>query len=562
MTILDVLALWATSQPNKAAWNYLDDKGNVSETYTYQELDQASSYLAQNLLTQHSALSPGDRVLLVFFPSLSFTISLLACFKCGLVAVPVFPPDPRRLKKDLHHFVSIQKNSNARVVLTHNLYNHSKKLSELSNIFASFVGSGSAEKWPDMKWIVVDEILAKGKALKPSATNQRSPLTNKPGDKQKPNNSFVPVNISDIAFLQYTSGSTSEPKGVMISHENLLHNLKLIVKELNADQNTINVSWLPQYHDMGLIGSYLGLLYCGGTGYYLSPISFLKDPVCWIRALSTYHGTHTQAPNFAFALAVRKFKEFLSSEKSKQVSLDLSSVKHMINAAEPVDSSVVINFNQTFSPYNLPSNVLKPTYGLAEHTVFVCSGGSQIVTVSKASLEFGKVEILSTGTIAALSSDTSTAAATDILCQEIVGCGYPFLGENVDLIIVDPETLQPLPGDRVGEIWVDSPSKAQGYWNQPELTKEDFLARPTGVESPRAYLRTGDLGFLFNDELFICGRRKDLIIVRGSNHYPQDIERTGERATDGLRAGCSAAFALKRNTDETEIVVYVAEVRT
>ena len=160
---------------------------------------------------------------------------------------------------------------------------------------------------------------------------------------------------SDIAFLQYTSGSTSEPKGVMISHDNLAHNLSLIITELKADESTVNVSWLPQYHDMGLIGSYLGLLYCGGVGYYLSPISFLKDPTCWLRTISKYKGTHTQAPNFAYALSVRKFKEFVKRGGDSSLGdLDLSSVKHMINAAEPVDSMAVVDFYDTFGKYRLP----------------------------------------------------------------------------------------------------------------------------------------------------------------------------------------------------------------
>lgn len=202
-------------------------------------------------------------------------VSLLACFVAGFIAVPVFPPDPRKLKKDLHHFVSIQESSGSKVVLTHSPYNFAKKVSAISSMFSS-----SEFRWPELKWIVVDDIIVKGK-------------TNFSLEKAK--HSFhVHDKGSEIAFLQYTSGSTSEPKGVMITHNNLAHNETLIQRELKSNVNTVNVSWLPQYHDMGLIGSYLGVLYCGGTGYYLSPISFLKSPLLWLKTISKYGGTHTQ----------------------------------------------------------------------------------------------------------------------------------------------------------------------------------------------------------------------------------------------------------------------------
>lgn len=209
--------------------------------------------------------------MLVFFPGLDFSAALLACFKAQLIAVPVFPPDPRRLKKDLHHFVSIQQNSEAAIALTNSQYNFVKKIEDIKNIFSS-------ERWPDIRWILVDDQLKKGK--------------NQAGKASRPN---IPLPSPEtISFLQYTSGSTSEPKGVMISHSNLAHNLTLIIRELKADQTTRNVSWLPQYHDMGLIGSYLGVIYCGGEGFYLSPISFLKDPLMWIKSMSRFKATHTQ----------------------------------------------------------------------------------------------------------------------------------------------------------------------------------------------------------------------------------------------------------------------------
>jgi acyl-CoA synthetase (AMP-forming)/AMP-acid ligase II len=527
--VLDILSKWVESQPmDKKAWSFLDDKGEVSDSYTYKELDRATTSLAAYLLNVIK-IKKGDRVLLVFFPGLAFTASLIACFKAGIIGVPVFPPDPLKLQKDLHHFVSIQQNSGAAIALSHNLYNFAKKIAGIKNVFsANKIGS-----WPDLQWVSVDDILASGK----NKVNKNGAIPMLP----------PPPIHSDIAFLQYTSGSTSEPKGVMITHGNLAHNLTLITKELQTDNSTICVSWLPQYHDMGLIGSYLGCLYCGGSGYYISPISFLKDPVLWMSAISKYKGTHTQAPNFAFALVSRKFKE---NYDSKLVTLDLRSVKHMINAAEPLDVAAISDFYNTFSKYHLPRHVVYPTYGLAEHTVFVCSGDTpHVVAVDKKSLEDDK---LANVIEEFLLEDCVGHGDSDVSMQTIVGCGYPHRGDGVDLVIVD-EFGYKLDSNKVGEIWVTSLSKASGYWDKREQTEEDFQAKlnnnnkdnklnnnnndnklhnnnnkdiDNGYNGDKEYLKTGDLGFLHNKELFICGRIKDLIIVRGSNHYPQDIERT------------------------------------
>ena len=254
--------------------------------------------------------------------------------------------------------------------------------------------------------------------------------------------------------------------------------------------------------------------------------------------------------------------------------MDLSSMRHMINAAEPVDYQALRDFYATFGALGLQRGVVFPTYGLAEHTVFVCSGGAQILTVTKASLESGdSIRIMAEESISSLLSGAEEAApAVDAEHNlKIVGCGYPGRSANVDVRIVHGVSNQPLGEDSVGEVWVDSPSKALGYWQQHELTAHDFHAKFTpafgaqktdgtaDADDGRTYLRTGDLGFMHKGELFICGRLKDLIIVRGANHYPQDIERTAEQSHSAFRAGCSAAFALSQD-GHTEAVVYVAEV--
>lgn len=330
----------------------------------------------------------------------------------------------------------------------------------------------------------------------------------------------------------------------MITHGNLGHNLTIITNELKAKDDTIVCSWLPLYHDMGLIGSYLGCLYCGGSGYYLSPLTFLQRPMIWMEAVSKYQATHLQAPNFSFKLVARKFD---ASQYTKD-NLQLSSVRHVINAAEPVDEDSIETFYKSFCAFGFP-RVIYPTYGLAEHTVFVCSGGTQRLSVNKHELEVN-------GKVVPLPNDTNGDTVS-----RMIGCGYP-KRQDVDVRIVETETCKALGNDTVGEIWVHSDSKAAGYFNKEKETKEDFHARLSSDSTGSEYLRTGDLGFLHDDELFICGRLKDLIIVGGRNYYPQDIEATAESAgNDLVRLGCSAAFTIDPTHQGGEEVALVMELK-
>lgn len=333
----------------------------------------------------------------------------------------------------------------------------------------------------------------------------------------------------------------------------------------------------------------MGIIYCGGVGYYMSPISFLKDPVMWLRAVSRYSGTHTQAPNFAYALVARKFREQMMSTQDKE-QMDLSSMRHMINAAEPVDFKAILDFYHIFQPHHLANNVVVPTYGLAEHTVFVCSGGRQVLTVDKhALLEQNRVQVLEEEELVYNASAHGMQANHPVPESahnlRIVGCGFPGRGEGVRAIITSPadgedgnRAVTTLPDLEVGEIWLDSLSKAQGYWQQPVLSEHDFHAVLDSNDG-HSYLRTGDMGFMYKDELFICGRSKDMIILGGSNHYPQDLERTVEQGLpDAIRAGCTAAIALSTNQllesmkvkghlqnlsfkDGGEAVIYMAELK-
>jgi len=419
-----------------------------------------------------------------------------------------------------------------------------KKISSLKDALTRFK---SAAAWPEnLTWISIEKTPRKKNIIISALPTTLDP--------------------ADLAFLQFTSGSTSAPKGVMISHRNLADNLSKITTELDADVDTVVVSWLPQYHDMGLIGSYLGILYCGGSGFYISPLTYLQRPAIWIEAISLYKGTHLQAPNFAFKLTARKYEASKYAAAPGRPKIDLSSVKHIINAAEPVTEDSIEAFCTVFCPLGLKKDVIYPTYGLAEHTVFVCSGGKQRLTVSKQALEVdGVVKEITTNMGLNLNSEETS---------RLIGCGYP-ARQQVDLQIVNTETFAALAQDQVGEIWIRSGSKAAGYYQKPFETRRDFCAMigdttaqsedilngADVTDTSRGYLRTGDLGFLHNDELFVCGRIKDLIIVGGRNYYPQDIEATAEASDARIRPGCSAAFTVDPISGEDEIVALVLELR-
>lgn len=490
---------------------------------------------------------------MVYPPSIDFTIAFLACLKAGVVAVPVFPPNPAR-RDTLHMFTKITESSGAKFALTNVEYNHFKKLAGAKDALTRFKKrQNDTIKWPDtLEWITTDNNNKIGSSSRKKGNNDNT--------KKLPSS----PKTSDLAFLQYTSGSTSEPKGVMITHGNLAHNLTIITRELNAKDDTIVVSWLPQYHDMGLIGSYLGLLYCRGSGYYMSPLSFLQRPMLWIEAVSKYNGTHLQAPNFAFKLTARKFQP--SNYVNKP--LQLSSVRHIINAAEPVDVEGMDAFYTAFIPFGL-KKVIYPTYGLAEHTVFVCSGGKQQIKVLKEKMEVeGIISVVTDDDDDDKTDDTNDA----VLSSRLVGCGFPHR-QKVDVRIVDHESHHELSKERVGEIWIRSPSKAAGYFQKEKETNEEFNAKLVvdknqkqnkdhhSTDDDNGYLRTGDLGFFYNDELFICGRLKDLIIIAGRNYYPQDIEATAEATSDILRPGCSAAFTIDVAHEGGEEVALIMELK-
>ncbi|HYC89367.1 MAG TPA: amino acid adenylation domain-containing protein [Thermoanaerobaculia bacterium] len=328
------------------------------------------------------------------------------------------------------------------------------------------------------------------------------------------------VGPEHLAFLQYTSGSTGTPKGVMVSHANLMHNERAIATLFDADAESTIVGWLPMYHDMGLIGTMLHGLYVGAQCVLMSPMEFLEQPLRWLETISRFRAHTSGGPNFAYELCVRRVTD------EQKAALDLSSWRIAFNGAEPVRAATLARFAEAFAPSGFRSSALFPCYGLAEATLAVAGG----------------------------------AKASDPIVREfhgnaLVGCGVSV--EEQRIVIVDPETRIPRAAGETGEIWVSGPGVARGYWEKVEQSEQTFAARLAGTDDG-PFLRTGDLGFVDGGELFVNGRRKDLIIIRGRNHYPHDIEQTVEQSHPALRAGCGAAFPV--DVDGEERLVAVQEV--
>jgi acyl-CoA synthetase (AMP-forming)/AMP-acid ligase II len=348
-----------------------------------------------------------------------------------------------------------------------------------------------------------------------------------------------PVGGETIAFLQYTSGSTSDPKGVVVTHENLLQNLEMIRLCFGATRASTFVSWIPLYHDMGLILSALEAFYVGACCALMAPAAFVQRPMVWLKAIQEYRGEISCVPNFAFDLCVSRF----SLEAAE--GLDLSSWKVAVNASEPVHADTIDRFNRTFAPYGFDPRAMNPFYGMAEATVMIsggmCGTGHVARALSRSELGNGRV--------------CSPAEQAD--SQIFVGCGRAVVGERI--AIVDPKNLDRLGVDQVGEVWVCGPHVAKGYWRNEVATRETFTAQIDG--DPACWLRTGDLAFLDDaGELYITGRIKELVIIRGINHYPQDIERTVQNVDPALRKNGGAAFSVSdEKGDETLVVVQEVE---
>lgn len=508
-SILDTLDGLGHKHPHKLLYSYLDLNGNTIESYTYASFLRRTKAIAQHLC-RDGRFSAGQRLLLAYPAGLEMICAFFGCVRAGLIPVPVYPPSSRGFQSALYKMVHIAKDCQASGILTSEDYHASLK----TNLARSGVATSGVDVdyISGLPWIVTESFV----------------------DPIADGASFEP---SKILFLQYTSGSTMEPKGVVVTHENILNTSPLVIDHAEP----VVVSWLPQYHDMGLIGCYLYPALQGGTTYGFSPTDFIQRPILWFEAITTYRATATAAPNFAYDYCLRAGR--LSKENLDEC--DLSSLHVLMCAAEPVKADTFTRFLEKFQPYGLKAESFYAAYGLAENTLAVTLHGRSIVSVHKHALTLGKARM----TTEVSEIDAST---------KVVSCGRPLPGMTVK--IVDPERHAALESGQIGEIWIAGSGKCQGYWNNPELTLKQFHARLVD-DSPYddGYLRTGDMGFFHEGELYVCGRIKDMIILRGQNYYPQDIEGVVERASNMIRTHCVAAFQIHEASEPA--LAIVAEVK-
>jgi acyl-CoA synthetase (AMP-forming)/AMP-acid ligase II/acyl carrier protein len=497
--MMELLAGQAIDQPDATAYIFLDDRDGET-SITFGELDRRARLIAARLQLE---LKPGERALLVYPAGLEFISAFFGCLYAGVVAVPATYPKPKRPMPRLQR---IALDCDAHVALS--------TAQTLTTLDPELLSADAATS----QWIATDEL-----------SDDLVELWQRPT-----------IGRDDLAFLQYTSGSTSDPKGVMVSHGNLLTNLDCIresfgIGETEDDRESANgVFWLPAYHDMGLIGGILTPMYMGGRSVLMSPTSFLQRPMRWLQAIHDYRTTISGAPNFAYEYCVRR------TSPDERSALNLSRWRLAFCGAEPIRAETLAHFGAAFRDAGFNLQAFYPCYGLAECTLLAAGpdfrNEPRILSVNRAALAEHRV--------------APPCGEPEPMIQKLVGCGSPVTGHTI--VIVEPEKNAEVAQDEVGEILIQGPSLARGYWNRAEETEQVFGADVEGRKG--RFLRTGDLGFFRDGELFVTGRVKDVIIIRGRNHYPQDIEQSAEGAHPAVLPG--AAFALADDGGERLVVVH------
>ncbi|MBD1213547.1 MAG: fatty acyl-AMP ligase [Dolichospermum circinale Clear-D4] len=501
LNLISILNQRASQTPNQLAYIFLKNRENQEQNITYQQLSQNSKNIAIKL---QSLIPKGSRALLLYPQGLEFINAFLGCLYAGIIAVPAYPP---KRNQKMSRLAAIIKDAQPQIILT-----TSSMLESIKEKLTDIVDSSA------LQWLATD-----------SLNNDEEEL------------SYIFPNISSdsLAFLQYTSGSTGTPKGVMISHGNIVHNSASIQKAFELTEKSVSVTWLPSFHDMGLIDGIIQPLYTGFLGVILPPESFLQRPIFWLQAITKYRATHSGGPNLGYELCVEK----IAPEQQKN--LDLSSWVSAYSGSEPIRRRTIENFITKFQSSGFQSQYFYPCYGMAEATLMITGGNIEdepvYLNVQSELLENKIV----------LKADVGRDNY-----QQMVGCGHAWL--DTEVRIVDPETCTQCADNQVGEIWVSGSSIAQGYWHQPEKTTETFQAKLVDM-GERNFLRTGDLGFIQNGELFITGRIKDVIIIWGRNHYPQDIEYSVQQSHKALSLDCGAAFTVEVNNQEKLVIVQEVE---
>lgn len=497
--LVSVLQQNAEKYPEKIVYIFLEDGENEKEKISCSEIVERSKSIAAYL--QKSG-EKGDRVLLLFPTGIAFILSLYGCFFAGMIGVPAYPP---KRNKPNERFTAILQNAEPSIILT--TFNIRE---DLQTNFTK-IGLVGGEK-----------ILAFEDVLPKMAEDWVDPE----------------IIGESIALVQYTSGSTGNPNGVMVSHANIIHNSECIRRSFGFDKSLVGVNWLPNFHDMGLIGCLIQPAYLAATNVIIPPLKFLQNPLNWFKNMTKYRATNAGGPNFAYEYCANKI------DSSEIKNIDLSSVSTMFCGSEPIRKETLDTFSDKFKSASFKEKQFYPCYGLAESVLIVTGGDNKeapnYLSVDSKSLEENKV-ILSTN------KDES---------RIITACGYPWLGMCV--LIVNPETSTPSPVGEIGEIWVKGPSVAKGYWNDKQNTEKTFNAFISGTEDG-PYLRTGDFGFIYEGQLYVSGRMKDLIIIRGSNFYPNDIEHSAENSNPALRQNACAAFSTDIDGEEKLLIVMEVE---
>jgi 8-amino-7-oxononanoate synthase/acyl carrier protein len=499
--LISVLEHWAEHRPEQPAF-YFTDVESQQQLLSFAQLWDEVRALA-GYLQNHCRVQRGDRVLLLYPPSLDFVVGFLATHAAGAIAVPAYPP---RRNRKASRIRSIVVDADARWALS------------TQAVVQQMTGDQQHDDLIGLRLLGTDDATCR------DADRWRRPV----------------ANPDALAVLQYTSGSTGSPKGVMLSHSNLIANSELILHGFEPSPHTVGMSWLPTYHDMGLIGGVVMPLFLGKPNVLTSPMTFLQRPVRWLQAISKYQVTISGGPNFAYQLCVDKIQDH------ELQGIDLSSWELAFNGAEPIRASTINAFSKRFASCGFRRSAFLPCYGMAETTLIVTGGPKETRPVLRA---FDAAE-LAEKRVQPVADDAPQA-------RLLVGCGQVLPNETVR--IVDPHTMQRLAADQIGEIWVQSPSVGQGYYQRTEETQRTFDAYTADGEGP--FLRTGDLGFLCDDQLFVSGRLKDMIVVRGVNRYPQDIEETVEHASDVVQAGSVAAFAMDDGEGREQLVIVAETLR-
>jgi acyl-CoA synthetase (AMP-forming)/AMP-acid ligase II len=494
-TLVELLERRAQGGPGR--YTFLNSNGEPEGVLDYPALFNAAERLAGRL---QQTCEVGSRVVLLYPTGPEFLKALFGCFFAGMVAVPLPMPDYATLKRTVTRLQAVAQDADPAVILCHS------SAYKLLKPHLNF-------EIPETPWIDSAAVLDE-------ATGDRLILHPEPGS---------------LAYLQYTSGSTGSPQGVMVTHANVMKNLGYIRNDLHYDQDSISVTWMPHFHDFGLVEGLLHPLYSNIPSYVMAPMTMVKRPLRWLQAVDTFRATHSHGPNFAFESCIRRI------DADQRAQLDLSSWRVAVNGAEPVRANTMRRFGQAFAVSGFRPDTFYPGYGLAEAVLFAtirrAEDGLQTRRLDPEALKGHRV-------IEGKPGEPS---------REVVCCGRP-PGE-MKIRVVDPVKAQVVGSGRVGEIWISDPSVAAGYWRKPEDTRATFQATLVDDEpSTRTYLRTGDLGFLDDGKLYWTGRLKDMIICRGLNYYPQDIEYTLQTSFEELRVNCCVAFSVE-GTETDELIV-------